>query len=987
MSLFRPIPPLTLAANVDQPLSPLNLRDYGKLLYWIFFFPQAIRDYVGPKAALATIKARQIPTATAPDAESDKADQNREMQQRQRVMAMMSALLLLALTAVVALVIFFIQMRLDLRWGAALNSALGAPLGLLLAGIVFLVARGQKQPANGIVLGVATGLTTTIISMFGLGELLDDHFLGMGRALGYGFLSGSSVGILSNLATTLAQPAKARPTSWHAGVGALVSGLAIFLINSFTPSDALFALTFSQENGLAILSGGIAFFSGAQLGQQRPLDWLLSKIRLNWQLFRFTQDQQLGKFTEKATVFTHYAPGLEALFAPLAPVQLPVQPALPHVTYYPIAQLRLHVETWLDHEWERALTNADQLWRYTNQQKLLIGAVQQVLQEKSGEDQVTAVAQFVNKVGDIAWAMILYPLNHDALTVAKLQAERQPKPPADKVMATTVQTKARRYEHQRWQIRQEVTDLRGFGHLPLDTAAQKTVAGFWYLHNRLIDESVLAFEGLPTTDLTKELQAIAATIEKLLHAKNLLVDAKLEWPERPKEPKRKATWDAFDKFKLVVRYGRLYHQCQDAQKRQDAHDMAAYQMELVRKDESKLPSAERPILKALMDLWDKELDTWQQDTRTWQRMKPSNPFIFLDALRNRTPFVGRDGQLKELKQACSRGSLQPVLLSGPRNSGKSSLIIKAMFDYKDDICFATFHIPDPGSSALSPISVHWAMYQNLKRRIGEKISDEEEEKFQANPAHTTEKLIRELCMRYKTPVVIAIGNIEQLYPHPTRTTYTNDRAIAAGLFAYWWRLMQSVGNLNFVFVSEAPDLPNTPFTSSLKKIHLKNLESKDVHKLLTTPNAEFIPLFAPATAEYIYELTVGQPYLVQMIAHAVTDRFNRELDKDNKPEPVFTKADVDAVLEGATFDQFGQPYVQSQRDRLPLDQPIYAAVLRTIAQDEKGISAADLDAALQSQYPWSAVELILAVLEEQQVIRLNKDRWQVGELLRRALIN
>jgi hypothetical protein len=182
-------------------------------------------------------------------------------------------------------------------------------------------------------------------------------------------------------------------------------------------------------------------------------------------------------------------------------------------------------------------------------------------------------------------------------------------------------------------------------------------------------------------------------------------------------------------------------------------------------------------------------------------------------------------------------------------------------------------------------------------------------------------------------------------------------------------------------------LPNTPFTSSLKKIHLKNLESKDVHKLLTTPNAEFIPLFAPATAEYIYELTVGQPYLVQMIAHAVTDRFNRELDKDNKPEPVFTKADVDAVLEGATFDQFGQPYVQSQRDRLPLDQPIYAAVLRTIAQDEKGISAADLDAALQSQYPWSAVELILAVLEEQQVIRLNKDRWQVGELLRRALIN
>ena len=494
---------------------------------------------------------------------------------------------------------------------------------------------------------------------------------------------------------------------------------------------------------------------------------------------------------------------------------------------------------------------------------------------------------------------------------------------------------------------------------------------------------------MPTTVLTKELQAIAATIEKLLHAKNLLVDAKLEWPERPKEPKRKATWDAFDKFKLVVRYGRLYHQCQDAQKRQDAYDMAAYQLELVRKDESKLPSAERPILKALMDLWEKELDTWQQDTRTWQRMKPSNPFIFLDALRNRTPFVGRDSQLKELKQACSRGSLQPVLLSGPQNSGKSSLIFKALFDYQEEILFATFNVPMPGSTLL-PKPVHWALYQNLKRRLNPNVpmSDDEKAKFEADPTWATERLIRETCSRYNRTLVLVVYNVERLYPTATRPTYQHDQEMANGIFAFWWRLMQSVGNLSFVFVSETPDLPNTPFTSSLKHIQLKNLESKDVHKLLTTPNAEFIPLFAPAAVEYIYALTVGQPYLVQMIAHGVTDRFNRELDKENKPEPVFTKADVDAVLEGDTFRQFGQPYVQSQHDRLPLDQPIYAAVIRTIAQDEKGISAADLDTALQSQYPWSAVESVLNVLEGQQVIKLNEGgQWQVvGELLRRMLL-
>ena len=981
MSLYRPIPPLTLAANLDQPLSPLNLRDYGKLLYWIFFFPQAIRDQVTPR-----------PAKPATDDPTDKAAAEHAAQvaaqQRQAILVRMSIVVLLGLTAIAVGITFFAQRQLDLRWSAAFNSgASAAPLGLLLAALVWGVARWQNQPATGIVLGVATGLTTTLISMFGLGELWDDHFLGMGRALGYGFVSGSSVGILSNLATTLAQPVKTRPTTWHTVVGALLSGFVIFLINSVTPSDGLAELNFSQENGLAVLSGVLAFFGGAQLGQRRPLDWLLGKIRLIWQVGGLTRDEQLGKFTQRASFFTHYAPGLEALFAPLAPVQLPVQPALPHVTRYPIQQLRQHVETWLEHEWERGLANADQLWRYTNQQKLLIEAVQQVLQEKTEDDRVTAVAQFFNKISDIAWPMILYPSQRQSLTVAKLQAEREPAPPPDKVMATTARARTRRYEHHRWQIRQEVTELRRYGHQPLDTPAQRTVAGFWYLHNRLIDESILAFEGLPTTDLTKELKAIAATIEKLLHAKNLLVDAKLEWPDRPKEPKRKATWDAFDKFKLVVRYGRLYHQCQDADKRQAAYDMAAYQLKEVRKDESKLPSAERPILKALMDLWDKELNTWKQDTRTWQKMKPSNPFIFLEPLRGRPPFVGRDGELKMLKQAGSRGTLQPVLLSGLPRSGKSSLIHKAMFEYKEDILFVIFNIPDPGNGALSATATHWALYQNLKRRVNEKFEDNEEEKFQANPAQATEKLIRGFTARYKTPLVLVVGNVDLLSPPPTRPTYASDQAVAQGLFAFWWKLMQSVGNLSFVFVNSQPSLPNTPFSPALRKIQLKNLDDKAVLKLLTTPNADFIPLFAPETVQYIYALTAGQPYLVQLIAHGVTDQFNRELDKDNKPEPVFAIADVDAFLASTPFDQFGQPYLQTLRNRLEAAQPGSAAVLRTLAQYDDGLSPADLEQALAGQNDWNAIEPILAYLETEGVIKYEEGQWQVvGELLRRALM-
>ncbi|HEY9810852.1 MAG TPA: hypothetical protein V6D13_16105, partial [Halomicronema sp.] len=41
-----PIPRLDLAPKLNRPLSLWNPLDYLRLLYWVFFFPQALRWYV-----------------------------------------------------------------------------------------------------------------------------------------------------------------------------------------------------------------------------------------------------------------------------------------------------------------------------------------------------------------------------------------------------------------------------------------------------------------------------------------------------------------------------------------------------------------------------------------------------------------------------------------------------------------------------------------------------------------------------------------------------------------------------------------------------------------------------------------------------------------------------------------------------------------------------------------------------------------------------
>ena len=46
MSKDNPVPKLDLAPKLKRPLSLWNPLDYLRLLYWVFYFPQALRWYV-----------------------------------------------------------------------------------------------------------------------------------------------------------------------------------------------------------------------------------------------------------------------------------------------------------------------------------------------------------------------------------------------------------------------------------------------------------------------------------------------------------------------------------------------------------------------------------------------------------------------------------------------------------------------------------------------------------------------------------------------------------------------------------------------------------------------------------------------------------------------------------------------------------------------------------------------------------------------------
>ena len=980
MSLYRPIPSLNLTANVDQPLSPFNLRHYRRLWYWTFFFPQALQHHVRPKPA-QTVQNSNGGLNTPSSGSGGR---------RWSTLTLMSLLILVVVLAICALALFYLQSAwAGLNQQAAWTGAVvGALIGLGSAILVYILQRSQGKLANAIVLGMATGVAYTIISTVYLGETLDRGMLDMLWALIYGFVAGSSIGVMMNLALVLTNEA---PPPILRALAALLFSLGIFLVNSLEPQPEYWRFRFgvNEEKLWASLFGALAFYGGAELGLRRPLDWAIGKLYLNLQLFNQPSPAQYKQFTEGTSLDTHFAPPLEAVFAPTAPAPLGKQPYLPHVTLYPIQQLRFLIEAWLDHDWERGIENTKQIWRYTQQRPITALSLHQILHEGKPDDQLGQVSKFVDKLDGDDWPMLFYPKGVTSKTIDTLQAAQLAAGKHDPHTLATLEGQNARKRHQRRLLRQAMKTTQLPLELPLDTLTQRTVAGFWYLTHSFVEEGTLALQDLPDSDLAKELKAIATAFQKLLFTKDLLAGSPLELPERPKEPKRKATWDAIDKLKATVRFGRLYHQCRTPEKQTVAYETALRQLQEIEGDAAKVPGAERPTIMALVTLWRHELAAWRQASRSWQKMKADNPFIFQESLRGRKPFVGRDQQLKALKAAGADGSHQSVLLYGLAYSGKSSLVQKATLDYHETICFTLFSIVETEKAGLSVKTVLWALCQALNRRTQQALPDEK--KFQIDPFAVTEEMIRTICRRFaKVTQTIVISNFDLLSAagpgaHLQGLTITSRERIADSLLTFWWRLAGSIGNLTFVFVSQKAETAGSPFERYLKKIQVGPLEFKEIEKLLNTPTPDFVPLFSQRAAALVFHLSGGQPYLAQLLAHCVLDQFNRNLEADPKPEPVFLEDDVEAATRTPLFEQFSQPYFRTLLDQLETLMPGSNTVLRVIAPHEGGIDTPALEEGMSSRYTWGTLDPILDFLQQQGIVKAEEGWWRVvGELLRRV---
>ena len=353
-------------------------------------------------------------------------------------------------------------------------------------------------------------------------------------------------------------------------------------------------------------------------------------------------------------------------------------------------------------------------------------------------------------------------------------------------------------------------------------------------------------------------------------------------------------------------------------------------------------------------------------------------------------FVGREDVLRRLETLwVVKGQRPSVVLYGHRRMGKSSILQNLKGEqFGGDTQIVDFNLQTYG---LVPSTGH--LLHNLAlelydaaglSRVDSSLSEPRESLFRSEPYGAFSRFLRRLHRRRTDwRFVVTMDEFETLegrihtgklqgdlidYLRGVITTQTWLTIAFAGLHTlremtqdYWNPLFGSVETIPVSFLSEGA-----------------------TRRLLTAPAPDFGIDYSEEAIELVYELTHGQPYLTQLVGHALVSGLNKQMFEEQiEREARFGRGDVEAVIADEAFYRTGSAYFQgiwAQAAQGPAGQQAILGVLAAGAASRQEIAAA-------TGLPEPALDEACDCLERHDMITVGEDRRHrcTVELMRRWL--
>jgi len=925
------VPHLNLEPKVKRPLSLLNPLDYLRLLYWVVCVPQALRLYVDPS------QNNLMPVKTLTWEKIFKRLQHKTIERQ----LILQGIILINL---IWIFLFYFKNLIKIKHLGSIEISINflGVFSILLLGIITgsVIAWAVSQKvciawciASGVASGIAFSLSiclfifllSNILSVF-LNSIMNslEQFLGLDIA------KIILLGIWSG--TTFG-------ISW--GIAWCV-GLSVI-------SGVLFNI---KRGSLAGISFGILL-----LFKDLIVDFKLSSNIIYTLLYNFTFITYFLVFSFLTITFYLILDEFRIYFS--------IKTKTNYVNNFYKIKYNLcdRLILWLEEDWETGLYNADQIHRYTLRSDLVIEAISNVLSTINQDQIIYHVSQLANSPYD--WRIIQY--------ISQKLIELEQKNNINSLIQITLNNYL---------------------------VASNATKGFWYLHEsavvgdngisleiNFIEESVKAFTQIRSLPYGEELYILAQTLAAFANAGELAVATLLRLPTIPQEPiLRTSTWEVINSLHQVVQSFSEIQSKVSRAVRLSALKRALIELDQVKNKVDLLPEAEKFLIKYIVITWQDSLERVNTQLENFPINSPvKNPYIIGDPVEEKH-FIGRHDIIKQLEELwISTSQLQSVVLFGHRRMGKTSILRNISTRLDEKVKLVYVNLLTVGNSIQGVGEVLMAIADSISDTL--QIPPPDDDSLINLPYRTFERYLKQIETQLgDTGLIIALDEFEQIEELIKSDRIPKDfMGVLRGMVQMSPKIAFALAGLHTL--EEMTEDYFNPFFASIIPIRVSFLERATCRYLLANPSEDFPLDYKLDALDYIYDLTAGQPYLVQLIGFFLVRRYNDQVfELGNNRDPMFTIADVDGIINQPEFYQNGRYYFTGVWQQAGEGSPGQQQIIKAIAPHPTGLDFNTLQTVTNLD-PIS-LQNALDTLARHDVIQEIDHHWQIiVELFRRWVVS